>query len=98
MRLREVEIHHADMGVGYTAADWSPAFCMLLLDSMHKRDWPTPFQVLARDLSRTWEYGDGDPGITVSGESHDLAWWLTGRGDGGPLSTDVGDLPEVPAW
>ena len=98
MRLREVEIHHADLGVGYTAADWPPAFSTIVIDSMRKRDWPTPFQVVARDLSQTWEYGDGHPVTTVTGESHDLAWWLTGRGDGGALSADRDDLPEVPAW
>lgn len=98
MRLREVEIHHADLGVGYTAADWPPAFSTIVLDSMRKRDFPTAFRVLARDLAQTWEYGDGDPSTTVTGESHDLAWWLTGRGDGGTLSADRDELPEVPAW
>lgn len=98
MRLREVEIHHADLGVGYTAADWSPAFSTVVLDSMRKRDWPSSFRVLARDLAQTWEYGDGDPAATVTGESHDLAWWLTGRDDGGTLTVDRGELPEVPAW
>ena len=98
MRVREVEIHHADLGVGYTAADWPPAFSTLVLDSMRKRDWPAPFRVVARDLAQTWSYGEGDPTTTVTGESHDLAWWLTGRGDGGALTSDRGDLPEVEAW
>ena len=98
MRLREVEIHHADLGVGYAAADWPTAFSTVVLDSMRKRVWPTGFRVLARDLAQTWEYGDGDPTTTVNGESHDLAWWLTGRGDGGTLSADRGELPAVPAW
>jgi maleylpyruvate isomerase len=98
MRLREVEIHHADLGVGYACADWSPAFSTLVLDSFGKRDAPSPFRVLARDLAQTWEYGDGEPAATVTGESHDLAWWITGRGDGGKLTVDRGELPEVPAW
>ena len=98
MRLREVEIHHADLGVGYTAADWSPAFSTLLLDSMRKRDFPRAFKVLATDLSQTWEYGTGEPTTTVTGESNDLAWWLTGRGDGGTLTADRDVLPEVTPW
>lgn len=98
MRLREVEIHHADLGVGYTAADWPPAFSALVIGAMGKRGFPTAFRVRARDLARTWEYGDEEPGATVSGESHDLAWWLTGRGDGGTLSVDQDQLPEVPTW
>lgn len=98
MRVREVEIHHADLGVGYTAADWPSSFSTLVLDSMRKRDWPTAFRVLARDLAQTWSYGEGDPTATVTGESHDLAWWLTGRGDGSALTSDRGNLPEVAAW
>jgi maleylpyruvate isomerase len=34
MRLREVEIHHADLGAGYTADDWPPDFRAILLESM----------------------------------------------------------------
>ena len=33
MRAREVEIHHADLALDYTAADWAPEFVVLLLDS-----------------------------------------------------------------
>lgn len=98
MRLREVEIHHADLGVGYTAADWSPAFTTVLLDSLRKFDSPRPFRVLARDLAQTWAYGDGDPTTTVTGDSHDLAWWLTGRGDGATLTSDRDGLPRVSTW
>lgn len=32
-RLREVEIHHVDLGAGYTAADWPEAFVTDLLTS-----------------------------------------------------------------
>ena len=32
MRVREVEIHHADLALDYTAADWAPEFVVLLLD------------------------------------------------------------------
>lgn len=98
MRLREVEIHHADLGVGYTAADWSPEFATVLLDSLRAFDHPVPFRLLARDLAQTWEYGDGEPTTTVTGEAHDLAWWLTGRGDGADLTSENGVLPEVSAW
>lgn len=98
MRLREVEIHHVDLGAGYTHADWEPAFASLLIGSMTKRAFPTPFRVMARDLARTWEFGAGEEGPNVSGDSRDLGWWLTGRGDGGSLTSDQDVLPEVPAW
>lgn len=102
MRLTEVEVHHADLGTGYTAADWPDAFAAALLESMTRRSHPEPFRVLARDLARTWQLGDAvpdDAGLpTVSGDAAALAWWLTGRGDGAGLSADGGALPEVPAW
>jgi len=98
MRLREVEIHHADLGLAYTHDDWVPAFSAQVIESASHRDWPSSFRVLARDLAETWAIGEGEPGATVSGDSHDLAWWLTGRGEGGRLTVDHDELPEVPAW
>src|SRR6478752_6526855 len=57
MRLREVEIHHADLGVGYTADDWPADFRAILLESMTKRPYPAPFDVRPTDLDHTWHYG-----------------------------------------
>jgi maleylpyruvate isomerase len=98
MRLREVEIHHADLGTDYSAADWPHAFVEVLVESMTKRPYPQPFRVLARDLARTWDFGDGEPVATVTGDAAALAWWLTGRGDGADLTVDTDRLPEVPSW
>jgi maleylpyruvate isomerase len=98
MRLREVEIHHADLGADYTAADWPEAFDVVLIESMTRRPYPRPFRVLARDLARTWDFGDGEPVANVTGDAASLAWWLTGRGAGADLTVDQDRLPEVPAW
>ena len=102
MRLREVEIHHADLGVGYTADDWPADFRAILLESMTKRPYPAPFDVRPTDLDRTWHYGaspeDGDGGPVVTGTSAALGWWLTGRGAGEGLTSDSHDLPEVETW
>ncbi|MCF6379415.1 maleylpyruvate isomerase family mycothiol-dependent enzyme [Nocardioides KLBMP 9356] len=98
MRVREVEIHHADLGTGYTAADWPEWFRVIVLDSMTRRAYPAPFGVRPTDLDRTWHYGEGRGGPLVSGTSADLGWWLTGRGDGDGLTSDNGTLPEVEAW
>ena len=98
MRLREVEIHHADLDAGYSAADWPEAFRAILLESMTKRPYPGPFTVRPTDLDRTWRYGDGDGGPVVSGTAAALGWWLTGRGSGEGLTSDTGDLPEVEPW
>jgi maleylpyruvate isomerase len=98
MRVREVEIHHADLDAGYAAGDWPDGFRVLLLDSMTKRHFPQAFTARPTDLDRTWHYGDGEDGPTVSGTSADLGWWLTGRGAGEGLTSDTTDLPEVESW
>ena len=97
MRLREVEIHHADLEAGYSRVDWPPRFCEILLASMTKREWAESFRVAPTDLDGTWTYGEGD-GPTVSGTAADLGWWLTGRGSGEGLTSDRGELPKVGAW
>lgn len=97
MRLREVEIHHADLDAGYRPDAWPPEFCRLLLDSMLKRPNPTPFTVDPVDLDGTWSIGEG-AGPTVTGPAWGLGWWLTGRGSGDGLTSDSGALPEVTAW
>jgi maleylpyruvate isomerase len=98
MRVREVEIHHADLGAGYSPADWPEDFRVLLLESMTKRPYPAPFSVRPTDLDRSWHYGEDGDGPVVSGASYALGWWLTGRGSGEGLTTDAGSLPEVESW
>ena len=98
MRLREVEIHHVDLDADYTPDEWPEAFDAVLIESMTKRPYPRPFRVLARDLARTWDFGDGDPVANVTGDAASLGWWLTGRGDGADLTVDQDRLPEVPSW
>jgi maleylpyruvate isomerase len=101
MRLREVEIHHVDLDAGFSPTGWSEAFSAHLIGAMVKRGASSEsFRVLATDLARTWVIGD-DPdesGITVSGPSGDLAWWLTGRPPGEALTSSTGALPLVKAW
>ena len=98
MRVREVEIHHADLGAGYSADDWPEDFAVLLLESMTKRPFPAPFSVRPTDLDRTWHYGEGADGPVVTGTSTALGWWLTGRGAGEDLTSDATDLPRVESW
>ena len=98
MRVREVEIHHADLGAGYGPDDWPDDFRTVLLESMTKRPYPAPFSARPTDLDRTWHYGEGGGGPVVSGTSAALGWWLTGRGSGESLTSDAGALPEVESW
>jgi maleylpyruvate isomerase len=97
MRVREVEIHHADLALDYTAADWPTDFVVRLLDhwSGDGHDGP-PFAAHAVDLDRTWQFSTGGP--TVSGPGSALAWWVTGRGTGDGLTSDDGRVPRMEPW
>ena len=100
MREREVEIHHADLVLGYRPADWPLAFCRRLLDAMAKREgWVEPFTVHPTDMDGSWQCGSGTGRhCEVRGSAADLAWWLTGRGEGDGLTTDNGELPRIEDW
>jgi maleylpyruvate isomerase len=92
MRLHEVEFHHADLGTGYTAGDWAPGFAAVVVERLHGR---APATLVASDFGRSWQADPGAP--TVTGTAADLAWWLSGRGEGGGLTSD-GELPGIEAW
>lgn len=98
-RQREIEVHHADLGVDYTPEDWPVEFATTLLDSLtglHDNSPGSPaFSVEATDLGRTWSIGADEP--VVSGPASGLGWWLIGRGTGEGLACD-GGLPAIGPW
>lgn len=85
-REREVQIHHADLGLAFTRSDWPDDFASRLLDQFSTVPRLTPFGLLATDLDRTWQCGEGAGEVTVSGTASDLGWWLSGRGHGDGLA------------
>jgi maleylpyruvate isomerase len=93
MRLREVEIHHADLGADYSRADWPDAFAGLLVEQLAGR---ARASLEETGGARTWPGPAGSP--TVAGTLPDLGWWLSGRGGGEGLTVRDGDLPPVAAW
>lgn len=95
MRLREVEIHHADLRSGYGRSDWPADVARLLLETSIDREPASSFTIRATDLDQTWTLGGGGP--TVSGTAADLVWWISGRGDGSDLTSDSGSLPRIGA-
>jgi maleylpyruvate isomerase len=99
-RRREVEIHHADLDAGYGHGDWPADFCVELLDSVtasHADSADSPvFTIRATDTVRTWAVGAEQP--VVEGTAADLGWWLVGRGAGGGLTCDAGELPRLGPW
>ncbi|WP_309649823.1 maleylpyruvate isomerase family mycothiol-dependent enzyme [Nocardioides sp.] len=99
MRLREVEIHHADLASGYTRADWPLDFAAFLVASLLDRPGvEASFAVAPTDLDRTWQAGARSAGPVVTGTIADLGWWLTGRGTGDGLTSSDGTLPRMETW
>jgi maleylpyruvate isomerase len=100
MRVRELEIHHVDLGGEYSTSDWSAPFSLLLLDAMTRRlDPPARFEIRPLDVDGSWSVGpDGDDAAVVTGPAADLGWWLTGRPAPDTLSCSRGELPEIGGW
>lgn len=97
-RRREIEVHHADLGTSYTAADWPEDFVLELLDAVSVDQATSgPFRVRATDLGRTWQVGDSD-GPLVLGPGWALGWWLTGRGAPDVVTCEAGALPTLGPW
>ncbi len=97
-RRLELEVHHADLDVGFTHRDWDVAFAGVLLDRVREdRAAGPPFTLRATDTGGSWTYGAGE-GPVVTGTAVDLAWFALGRGDGAGLECGSGDLPELPKW
>ncbi|MFE3100372.1 maleylpyruvate isomerase family mycothiol-dependent enzyme [Nocardia tengchongensis] len=96
MRRLEVEIHHVDLNIGYTPADWPEDFTARLLTQSLSEVRPADgagFTVLATDTGYTGTVGAQGPAIT--GPAAALAAWLIGRSPGADLT---GDLPALAAW
>ncbi len=97
MRRIEVEVHHADLGTGYTAAAWPEDFVAALMRRRERElsEEGPAFTWRSTDTGRTWSSGEG---ATVEGAAADLVWWLLGRGSGDGLESSTGSLPQIGAW
>ena len=97
MRRTEVEVHHADLGVGYTAEDWPADFVAALMKRRHREltEAGPAFTWRATDTGESWTTGEGPE---VSGTAAALVWWLLGRGTGEALTCSDGRLPELGRW
>jgi maleylpyruvate isomerase len=100
LRQVEVEVHHVDLDLGYTPADWPVDFVSRLLHltaSGDPRDDGQSFVLMATDMGL--DYTVGDAGPTISGRSESLLAWLIGRSDGADLDVEpAGALPHLGAW
>ncbi len=101
-RRAEVEIHHADLGVDYAAAEWPADFSRHVIrqrqEEMAALPQGCPSMVLsATDVDGLWKFGEGQ-GPEIHGTAGDLAWWLVGRGGGRGLTCSSGELPALGRW
>jgi maleylpyruvate isomerase len=95
-RWREVEIHHADLGLAYGPGDWPSDFAgYLLTEAANDRADEVQLTLHAQDIGKTVRVGRGGHG--VAGTAGALAWWLVGRGDGSDL-VSTRPLPTLGAW
>ena len=96
MRRLEVEVHHADLDVGYTPRDWPADFTAHLVERRRRELGERPMTWRLTDTGETMKLGEGGPEIL--GHSADLAWWLIGRGSGEGLECSAGTLPDLGRW
>ena len=98
MRRTEVEVHHADLLLGYTPAEWPEDFSRHLIGRRLEELADGPSMALSStDVDGLWKFGPG-PGPEIKGRIGDLAWWLVGRGDGAGLESSTGELPHLEKW
>lgn len=105
-RLREVGLHHADLGAGYGPADWPETFVRRELHDC-LRTWPHDLSTVSAvrfvtpasgPVAAGWE-GLGD-GPVVEGAPADVLAWLTGRsaGEGVKVVPEGRPCPPPPPW
>jgi maleylpyruvate isomerase len=103
-RLTEVELHHVDLDLGYTAADWPQPFAAYGLEQVAANfAGPNSPAVLLRSSDAPVVAQIGPTGAplvcTVTGPVRSLLAWLAGRSSGVGLTAEPpGPLPALPAW
>jgi maleylpyruvate isomerase len=99
LRLREVAIHHVDLGASFEDLPRELAAALLddvLMSLRTKPGWPS-LQIEQTDGGHAATVGDG-PTTHVKGTGAQLLGWLTGRREGGELVRSSAALPPLPAW
>ena len=102
VRLREVEVHHVDLGLEYTPEDWSDGFALRLLREIVSGAGPSAPDMILRPYGLEHPLTIGTPtdaSPTIGGPTRALAAWLAGRGDGADLTVSPdGKLPTPAPW
>jgi maleylpyruvate isomerase len=94
-RLCELEVHHVDLGLGYTFDDVPVESRDVLLTYTTSR-WPSGFPVALRSTDSPWVSPEHPADARIlTGGSAALLSWVLGRSDGSELG---GDVPQAPPW
>ncbi|MFI1966487.1 maleylpyruvate isomerase family mycothiol-dependent enzyme [Streptomyces pathocidini] len=101
IRLRELEVHHADLDLGYGFADIPDAALRTITEDvaghLAQATAATTFELRDEQGAPIHRFGTGGP--TVTGTRPDVLAWLTGRSAGEGLTTaDGAALPALPGW
>jgi maleylpyruvate isomerase len=97
-RWQEVEVHHVDLGLAYTAEDWPTEFVDTELNAVvphlaGRLPPETALLLVPPDGHREWRIGPADIGPTVvTAPAAQLLAWVFGR------PSSVRDAPEIGSW
>jgi maleylpyruvate isomerase len=99
-RLREVEVHHVDLGADYSPADWPDAFALRLLrEIVGGANAGPPMVLRPNGIDHALTIGDAEGAPVVAGPTRSVAAWLAGRSDGTDLTVSPdGELPTPARW
>jgi maleylpyruvate isomerase len=100
IRVREIEVHHVDLAVGYGFADIPAPTARWIIDDilfeLARRDPLPSLHLAASDTDLHRELGP--PGPCVRGTQADLLAWLSGRSTGESLTRDDDETGTAPYW
>ncbi|MHC5699874.1 maleylpyruvate isomerase family mycothiol-dependent enzyme [Streptomyces tirandamycinicus] len=99
IRLRELELHHVDLAIGYGFRDIPATARDIVLDDVlgyyAEADGVPEFTLRDDTGAELARFGTGGP--VVTGDRAGLLAWLAGRASGDALET-TGRLPALPPW
>lgn len=97
-RLIEVRLHHVDLDAGHTTDDLPAGFTgrelACVLDGLAAHEGVAPVRLRDTGSGTSWDLGAAaEPELTVSGPSHALLAWVSGRGKGDGLDVSPAGHP-----
>ncbi|AJT67254.3 hypothetical protein T261_5637 [Streptomyces lydicus] len=102
-RVRELEVHHADLAAGYAFGDVPESAARFVIDdvigALARRDGVPPMRIEATDAELVRDIGAGG-GPVIRGPLGDVLAWITGRGAAavGLSVSGAQGVPQAPYW